>query len=175
MEDTTVKKKTSEKTTEKITPRKRATTADIPANEMIEVKNIFPGRLDFISSTGFEQTWEEFGDTGFIPFSELMLMKGRQKTFFVENWVLIVGDRARDVMDALYLDQYYEHAVDPENFEQLLKLKPKALKEKIQPMTDSMKLSIAIQAEKYIADGRLDSITLIKAFEEATGFKLTDN
>lgn len=136
-------------------------------------KNGTHGNLIYKSTRnlGYEIEWSEFGEEQQIEFGELLVMRGSQRRFFEDNWIIIED---QEVLKRLGVERFYKDVPEIEKFDELFKEEPTKLKEKISGMSAGMKDSIRIRAKELIMDGKLDSMAVIKAVGEAVGCDLTE-
>jgi hypothetical protein len=109
-----------------------------------------------------------------MTLSELLTLKNTQIAFIEKNWIMLVGDNAGDVMNFLQIEKYYQHIPDVDNFDDIFKFTTKQIAEKITPMAEGIKISIAQRALELIKDKTLDSISKIEAFEKALNMELIE-
>lgn len=148
-------------------------TVDVSHNEIqnntpVVCKNGTRGSLIYKSARnlGYEVEWNEFGEEQQIEFGELLSMRGSQRRFFEENWILIDDP---EVIKKLGVERYYKNVPSVENFDDIFSLSPEKLKDKITGMSNGMKDSVALRARELIDDGVIDSKATIKAISEAVG------
>lgn len=181
---TTVKNKESDvvkeveqvtKPTKKPIVKKRLKLAD---DVLIAVKSNVFGRLTYINhKTGDETRWENFGEIQPLSVGDLRAMKAKQLSFFKENWITIDGIEeadeeyqdveAEDIYDALQITKYYSEYLCPDNINDVFNWSVSDIKNKIPRMTKSVQKSVLIRANELIKEGILDSISKVKALEEA--------
>lgn len=154
---------TENDTTKEVAP-KRVIQNDTP----VICKNGTRGNLIYKSSRnlGYEVEWNEFGEEQEISFGELLAMRGSQRRFFEENWILIEDP---EVIKKLGVERYYKNIPSAENFDKIFSLSPEELKVKVSGMSDGMKDSVRIRAKELIDEGVIDSRATIKAISEAVG------
>lgn len=144
----------------------------INPSKLIEVKNGFNGRLIFENKrTGEVYTWESFGDILDIPFTDLKYAKASQKDFFVRNWFLIDDE---DVIEALGVKRFYEHALTEEEFDTLFDLSPSEITSRLSELSDGQKKSLSYKVRKLYSEGKIDSLRVINAFEHSLGINLKE-
>jgi len=148
-------------------------TVDVVHNEIqndtpVVCKNGTRGNLIYKSTRnlGYEVEWNEFGEEQQIEFGELLSMRGSQRRFFEENWILIDDP---EVIKKLGVERYYKNVPSVDGFDDIFSLSPEKLKEKVSSMSNGMKDSIAMRAKELIEDGVIDSRATIKAISEAVG------
>lgn len=159
-------------------------TVQIEDRTMIKVKSIYYGQVNYRNKRSGEQTiWENMGDIQLMPFGELRIMKAEQVGFFKNQWLMIVGvadgekctATPAEICHALVIDQYYKNFINPEDFGALCESSPDIIKERVSLMNDAAKDNLIVALNEFIANGTLDSIKKIKAFEEVLGCELREN
>jgi hypothetical protein len=140
-------------------------------NEMVCVKNNTHGKLVYVSKrfAGQEYTWSGFGDENYLELQELISMRNSYLTYFKECWVML----ADEDLEYLNVKKYYENTINMENFDDLFKLSPNALKSKLEQLPKSMKDSVSKRAKQLKQSGELDSLKVIKTIEEVLKVDLT--
>lgn len=141
---------------------------EIQNDTPVVCKNGTRGNLIYKSTRnlGYEVEWNEFGEEQQIDFGELLSMRGSQRRFFEENWILIDDP---EVIKKLGVERYYKNVPSVEEFDDIFSLSPEKLKDKIAGMSNGMKNSVAMRAKELIDDGVIDSRATIKAISESVG------
>lgn len=143
---------------------------NLDPNMIVTIKNGFQGRLIYQSKkTGETFIWEEFGDEQDMELSEVKAARNSSKKFFINNWFLIDDP---EVIEYLGVEQYYKHALNSENFDEIFNKTAKEIKEIISQLSTGQKRSLAYRAKQLIEDGTVDSIKVIKALEDGLGVEL---
>jgi hypothetical protein len=172
-----VKTQTVDETTEspKEVIKKRLTIKDIPLDTIVEVRNGFYGSLEYKDKrTGFSVVWNEFGSPQYMTLEELLTLKNTQIAFIEKNWIILTGENAENAMNFLQVEKYYQHVPDLDNFDDMFKFSPKQIIEKISPMAEGIKISIAQRAVELIKNKTLDSMSKIEALEKALNMELIE-
>lgn len=145
----------------------------IDNNTPVVCKNGTHGNLIYKSTRnlGYEVEWSEFGEEQQIEFGELLVMRGSQRRFFENNWIIIEDP---EVLKRLGVERFYKDVPAIDKFDELFKGSPEQIKKKISSMSEGMKDSVRIRAKELIMDGELDSMAVIKAVGEAVGCDLTE-
>lgn len=147
----------------------------------LEVKSNVFGQLIYINhKTGDETIWDNQGDIQVVTARDLKDMKAKQKAFYENNWISIVGSpdidedeySVADIYDALQVTRYYKDYNIPEDLDEVFSWSVNELEEKLLKMPTSIRETIAIRANEKIKDGTLDSISKIKTIEEVLGCEL---
>lgn len=155
----------------------------IPDSAMINVKSNVFGKLIFVSKrTGERVEWENCGDIQQVPLSLLRTMKQECIKFFQDQWVILTGFadenedtfRAADIYEQLYVAQYYKNLVDPSDYVSICSMTVDEINEKVPLMSDGARANLVVALNTYIEKGVLDSMKVIKAFEQALGCELRD-
>lgn len=175
---TTVKSKTSDvKKTAKVATK----TVKLDDSVLVTVKSNCYGELIYINhKTGDKTVWDNFGDTQDVTMGDLRSMKGAQRAFYENNWIYIVSvaDEGYEdvtpesVYKTLGVTQYYKDILSLENVNSVFNWKPDDIKSKIPMMSSGLKTSIVVAANELIEQGVLESMSKVKALEEALGCKL---
>lgn len=155
----------------------------IPDSAMINVKSNVFGKLIFVSKrTGERVEWENCGEIQQVPLSLLRTMKQECIKFFQDQWVILTGFadenedtfRAADIYEQLYVAQYYKNLVDPSDYASICSMTVDEINEKVPLMSDGARANLVVALNTYIEKGVLDSMKVIKAFEQALGCELRD-
>lgn len=183
MEENIVKTETETTTeTPKKTRRTRKSTAtkkalipkDIDDSQYVPVRNGFQGKLIYRSKrTGELFVWSEFGDEQEMELRELRNAKNSYKSFFINNWFMF-DDDYKWVIDYLGLKQFYQYALDVEGFDEIFSQSPAELKKTISKLSEGQKKSVTYRAKELIAEGKIDSLSVISALESALGLELIE-
>lgn len=149
---------------------------------LITVKSNVFGKLIFKNNkTGDIIKWLEFGETQELSIGDLRSMKGTQRRFFSDNWIIIEGvyDEGyedvtpEDVYKTLQVSQYYEELLCPKNINDVFNWSVKDIKSKVPNMSSGVKESLIIKANELVETEVLDSLSKIKALEEVLSCELT--
>lgn len=160
---------------EKVKPKKRLTLKDIPPLTLVEVRSNFYGTLVYVSrKTGYEIVWNEFGTSQYMTVEELSTMRNTQINFFKNNWIVLEGENAQDILEMLQVDRFYVNAIDIDNFDEIFSMSPDEITETISKLPDGTKESIARRAFELIESKKLDSMKCIEALEKALNVELID-
>lgn len=149
-------------------PRIRAKKLD--PEMYVTVRNGYPGLLVYKSTkTGEVFRFEGFGDEHEIELQELQKAKNTSKGFFINNWFLIDDP---EVIEYLGIGQFYKDAFTYEEFEELAEMSEKEVADKVSRISEGQKLAVTRYARQLVRDGRIDSVSVIKALENGLGVKL---
>lgn len=174
---TTTKKKSTKlppkAAAEKPVARKKITPVD--RNDLVEVRSCVYGELNYVSySTGNRITWQTFDDPNWITVADLMEMRNSQRAFFEKNWVVLVGDNAKDVMQYLQIERYYKTISTIEDIDEIFNYPVEDVPAIIEKLSDSTKETLARRAYALINSGELDSKKMINTLEDVLGYDLTE-
>ena len=115
--------------------------------------------------------WDDFGDVQEMEYRELVSMRGNQRRFFEENWILI-DDPA--VIKKLGVERYYKNSLTSDDFEDVFTMSADDIKEIVPTLPGGTKDAIASEAKKKIESGELDSRSAIKALEDSLDVELEE-
>ena len=146
---------------------------EITNETMVECRNGTAGNL--IDKTtlnpGYNGEWEAFGDVQEMEYRELVSMRGNQRRFFEENWILI-DDPA--IIKKLGVERYYKNSLTTDNFNDVFTMPADEIKKIVPTLPGGTKDAIASEAKKKIETGELDSRSAIKALEDSLSVELED-
>ena len=153
-------------------PEKKPVPKDIDPSKTIFVVNGFQGRLIYKSKrTGEKFVWEEFGDEQEMELRELRNAKSSSKKMFANNWFMFDEDW---VIDYLGVGQYYKHAININEFDDLFDMDVDDLVKKISALSSGQKNSVSYRARQLIAEDKIDSRKVIHALESVLGVELVE-
>lgn len=170
-------KKTASKPTKTI-DLKAVTTAKLSDDTLVKVKSNCFGTLLWKSKDGFKTIWDKHGDEHDLTIRELREMKASSSRFFTDNWVIITGfahgqevtnATPADIYKTLGVSKFYGVSVNPEGYADVHSWTEKDIKVNTANMTQGAKENLVIAVREHIALGAIDSIKIIKAFEDALG------
>ena len=140
---------------------------------MVECRSGVSGNLIYKSSLnpGYVVEWSGLGEIQEMEYRELVSMRGNQRRFFEENWILI-DDPA--VIKKLGVGRYYQNSLSTDDFEDVFNMSADEIKEIVPTLPDGTKDAIASEAKKKIDSGELDSRSAIKALEDSLDVELED-
>ena len=163
-----------EKPSTRRTSKSKRSLSAIDPNELVELSSCFEGKLIYVSNSGYTIKWSEFGDVHLVPISELIKMRNEQPGFFRNHWVYPVSDNAKEVIEALQLERYYEGFEGVGSIDDLFECTPDKINSILRNVSDNVKENVARRAAQLIMDGVIDSVAVIEAVEKATGFKIRE-
>lgn len=120
---------------------------------------------------GYVVEWSGLGEIQEMEYRELVSMRGNQRRFFEENWILI-DDPA--VIKKLGVGRYYQNSLSTDDFEDVFNMSADEIKEIVPTLPGGTKDAIASEAKKKIDSGELDSRSAIKALEDSLDVELED-
>ena len=139
---------------------------------IVEVRNGFQGKLIYKSRrTGEEWVWSEFGDSQDMELSELKNAKNTYKKFFTDNWFMIDDP---EIIEYLGVEQYYKNAISIDGFDDLFTETPDIIADRVSKLSDGQKHSVVYRAKQLIADGGIDSLSVINTLEKSLGVELIE-
>ena len=148
-------------------------TAEITNETMVECRSGVSGNLIYKSSLnpGYVVEWSGLGEIQEMEYRELVSMRGNQRRFFEENWILI-DDPA--VIKKLGVERYYKNSLTSDDFEDVFTMSADDIKEIVPTLPGGTKDAIASEAKKKIESGELDSRSAIKALEDSLDVELEE-
>lgn len=155
--------------------------AKLDDSVMIAVKSNVYGELIYVNQrTGDQTVWSGCGDVQVLTMGDLRAMKGTQRSFFVNQWIYIVGVEDSGYEDVtpeyiyrnLMVSQYYKSVLDPDNYAEIFTWKEAKIRDAISYMSEAAKTNLIVAANTSIADGTLDSLKTIRLLEECLGCEL---
>lgn len=147
--------------------------AEITNETMVGCRSCVSGSLIYKSSLnpGYVVEWSGLGEIQEMEYRELVSMRGNQRRFFEENWILI-DDPA--VIKKLGVGRYYQNSLSTDDFEDVFNMSADEIKEIVPTLPGGTKDAIASEAKKKIDSGELDSRSAIKALEDSLDVELED-
>lgn len=147
-------------------PAKPALTPDT----YVTVQNGFAGKLVYKSShTGERFVWDNFGAEQDMTLQELKNARNSYKSYFENNWFLFNDP---DVIEYLGVQRYYDNSMVFSEFDSVFTLPPEKLSERLSKMPVGQKNSLKYRAARLIAEGKIDSLGVIRALESGLGVSL---
>ncbi len=151
---------------QKETPKKLKRQRDL--NEMIDVKCIVHGGLNFVTSTGLEVVWASYGDIYPLEFKELLYMMNKYKRFFEEPWVIM----EYEVLEDLHATHFYKNIINYEDIDSIFKKTPEQVKDILSKVPEGTKRLIADRASDALRKGALDSLKVIEILQKELNIDL---
>ena len=180
----TKKVSTKEETVEKETSAKNAQVEakkEVPKkvkkvtlDEFIDVQSCVVGKLVWRSKkTGYKVIWNEYGEINPMQVSDLLDMRNDSRGMFTSNWIVLVGDRAKDILDYLQVSKFYKQIVTPEDLDDIILGDAEDIESSVRAMNDSLKEAVVFRATQLYKDGEIDSAKTINAIRKATGVDIS--
>lgn len=146
---------------------------EITNDTMVECRSGVSGNLIYKSmlNPGYTVEWDDLGDVQELEYRELVSMRGNQRRFFEENWILI-DDPA--VIKKLGVERYYKNSLTTDDFEEVFSMPADEIKKVVPTLPGGTKDAIASEAKKKIESGELDSRSAIKALEDSLSVELEE-
>lgn len=148
---------------------------------LVRVKSNLFGTLIYRNNRNGEVTcWDGNGDVQLMTIGDLRAMRADQVGFFKNQWIVILGvadgedstATCADIYSTLAIKQYYKNYIDPGDFESICNTPISEIKDRVGMVSASQKGNLIVALNGYIQSGRLDSVSKIRAFEEALGVEL---
>ena len=142
--------------------------------DRVPVRSAVYGTLIYVDSlTRREWTWSQYGMTRNLTIETLENARNSQEAFFVNGWWEIDPsyehkDELLDYLDAAHL---YSKDVNIDNFDALLRKSAAEITAVISKLSVSQKVQLARRAQELIKEGRLDSMSAIRALEKTLGIE----
>lgn len=150
------------------TPKAKVIKKQRDLNEMIDVKCIVHGGLNFVTSTGLEVVWDSYGDTYPLEYKELLYMMNKYKRFFQEPWVIM----EQDVIEDLKATHFYKNIIDYDEIDAIFTKTPNQVKDVLSKIPEGTKRLIADRASDAIRKGTLDSLKIIEILQKELQIEL---
>lgn len=146
---------------------------EITNDTMVSCRNGTAGNLIYKSllNPGYTVEWDGFGDTQDLEYRELVSMRGNQRRFFEDNWILIDDYR---IIQKLDVDRYYRNSLTTDHFDEVFSMPADKIKEVVPSLPGGTKDAIASRAKDKIESGELDSRSAIKALEDSLSVELEE-
>lgn len=152
----------------KVTPRK------IPLDELVPVASNCMTPLIYVSTrqNGYKVEWENYGDVDYMAISELIAMRGSQRRFFTDNWIVVEDGEytAEEVYERIGVTKLYEDVVTPETIRDLLNESVANINKRMSKMPDGLKQTVYNYAVKLKDEGEFDSIKKFELIKSIAGY-----
>lgn len=143
------------------TARKKA--VDIEGSEMINVRSVTYGGLNYVSSkTGMLTRWAKYGDVQPMEYAELVTMKASNRIFLFDPKLIIDDEQVAEKLGLTDLYKQLEEVADLEGFFGIDLLK---MQTSIQKLPKGAKETIRQKASELVRDGKLYDTRKIKMLE----------
>lgn len=140
--------------------------------DRVPVRSAVYGTLIYVDSlTHREWTWNQYGMTRHLTIETLENARNSQEAFFVNGWWEIDPsyehkDELLEYLDAAHL---YSKDVNIDNFDALLRKSAAEITAVISKLSVPQKVQLTRRAQELIKEGRLDSMSAIRALEKTLG------
>lgn len=140
-------------------------------DELISVVCITNSPLVYESKNqlGYRVDWSGYLQENWIEYKELINMRGSQRAFFEQPWIICDWD----VLVDLKVDHYYKNIIDLENLDDVFKKTINELIETLQIVPNGIKNLIVDRAYELRREKKLDSLNVIEAIEKTLNIDLT--
>ena len=162
--------KVKTKTNEDIKPTRRKID-NIDMNELIPVRSLVVGGLNYKRKDGVMIRWENFGDMQYIEYGELIFMNSAKPKFLKHPYLAIDDD---EVIEKLNLTQIYKDLADVNNIENLFKKSIGEISKTIASYSNGTKQLIKDLCTSMVKDGKLTNIKIIKVLEKELSVDLQE-
>lgn len=148
--------------------------AEISNETLIPCRNGTAGNLIYKSTINpcYVVEWDGFGDVQEVEFRELVSMRGTQRRFFTENWILL-DDPA--VIKKLGVEAFYKNSLSVDDVNDVFSMSAAEIKETVTNLPSGTKDALAALAKEKIEAGEFDSRSAIKALSDSLSIDLEDN
>lgn len=156
--------------------KKEVSIRNLPLSTEVWVSNNCPNELNYISkNTGFQTSWDIYGNPQPMSLEELLVMRNSQRKFFERPWIRINGFTDPDynsifsveeILEFLQVKQYYKSSLCPDNIDDIFKLSPAEIEQRVPNMSNGTRANIVVRANDLIESGKLDSLTVIMTLEK---------
>lgn len=149
--------------------------ADEHLSDRVPVRSAVYGTLIYVDTLSHRKwEWSAFGKMRHLTIETLENARNSQEAFFVNGWWEIDSsyehkDELLEYLDAAHL---YSKDVNIDNFDTLLKRSAAEITAVIGKLPVSQKVQFVRRAQELIKEGRLDSISAIRAIEKTLGVEL---
>ena len=134
------------------------------ASDLISCRSVRNGLMQHIArKSGNPYEWSDFGDVTEVEYGDLLAMKASKSKFIFAPWIIIEDEEA---VISLKLEDIYETFKEYEDVEEFLNLSPAQIRSKLANAPIGFKDAITKTAANMIREGRLDSISVIKAIDD---------
>lgn len=169
-----------ETTTEKVEqPIKIETTADpeptawVASEHMsdrVPIRSAVYGTLIYTDSLSRRTwIWNEFGLRHELTIETLENARNSQPAFFINGWWEIDSayEHRQELLEFLDAAKFYQADVSIDNFDTLLKKPATEITAVVKKLPVAQKVQLSRRAQELINEGRLDSMSAIRALEKA--------
>lgn len=161
---------------EQKTVKKTTKPASINDGVLVKVRSGFYGKLYYTNPRSGEPfVWNNVGDVQLLTVGDLRVMKAQSPGYFKNQWIIILGcaneaecsATPAEICKHLAVEHYYKNYIDPVDFEKVCSWANNEIGEKVSLLSAGAKQNLIVAIKEFIRDGKLDSMSKIKAFEKA--------
>lgn len=143
------------------------------AQTMIPCRSVRQNILYYQSPAGAKYQWEGYGDIKEMPFEEVRSMLVSRSKFLFEPWLLIDDD---DLMETPQFKKALGNIKaaydDMEDMQEFFSRNTEEIREKLASAPKGLQQYIAFNANRYINDGTLDRVSVVRVVDEVLGTNL---
>lgn len=140
-------------------------------NQMVSVISITNSPLVYVSKSqpGYRVDWGGFLEENWMEYKELLNMRGAQRAFFEQPWIICEWD----ILEDLRVTQHYKNMIDLAGLDDLFKKKPAELEAILTSVPKGIKDLIVDRAFELMRQGKLDSMNTVNTIERVYDIDLT--
>lgn len=148
----------------------RKKSVEIDANEMINVRSVTYGGLNYVSSkTGIFTRWSQYGDVQQMEYAELVTMKASSRAFLFDPRIVIDDE---EVAEKLGLTELYKQLEEVADLEKFFGVDLLQMQTAIQKLPKGAKETVRQKASEMVRSGRLYDTRKIKMLERELSIDL---
>lgn len=172
---TATAKKDTAKTEPKVEAKKSEPkkVKEYTAQTMIPCRSVRQNILFYQSPSGSKYQWEGYGDIKEMPFEEVRSMLVSRSKFLFEPWLLIEDDELMETPQfKKALGDIKAAYDDTEDMQEFFSRDIDEVREKLTNAPRGLQQYIAFNANRYINDGTLDRVSVVRVVDEVLGTNL---
>ena len=163
--------KTEESKVETKVPEKKV--KEYTAQTMIPCRSVRQNILYYQSPSGAKYQWEGYGDVKEMPFEEVRSMLVSRSKFLFEPWLLIDDDELMETSQfKKVLGDIRAAYDDMEDMQEFFSRDIDEIRAKLISAPKGLQQYIAFNANRYINDGTLDRVSVVRVVDEVLGTNL---
>lgn len=116
-------------------------------------------------------SWLEVGDTQEMTFKQLRIMNAKHPRYFTEKWLLPNNEA---VLKKLRLDKIFGSKVTRSDMKRFCGDNIKDVEELLFGLDSNARTELAPKIVKYVKDGRITNVKMIRLLEKKLGIELMD-
>lgn len=116
-------------------------------------------------------SWLEVGDTQEMTFKQLRIMNTKHPRYFTEKWLLPNNET---VLKKLHLDKIYATKVNRSDMKRFCGDNIKDVDELLSGLDSNAKTELTPKIVKYVKDGKIANVKMIRLLEKKLGIELMD-